>query len=87
MERAARNANIRRHPQVSLNFNATPEGGNVGVLIGTAIIDDALPPPHENTAYMAKYGSAIPHVGMTPEEFSRNYRVAIRVTPHKARGL
>lgn len=87
MNGAARNANIRRHPQVSLNFNATPEGGSVGVLVGTAVIDDSLPPPNENAAYMEKYAAALPQVGLTPEEFARTYSVPIRITPRKLRGL
>src|ERR1700754_2292049 len=32
---------IERHPQVAVNFNATHAGGDVGVISGTAAIDEA----------------------------------------------
>jgi len=43
-------------------------------------------PAHEIPAYLEKYESGIEELKMTPEAFSREYSLAIRVTPAKVRG-
>jgi PPOX class probable F420-dependent enzyme len=75
------------HPGVALHFNTDEKGDqDVIVFIGAARIDPDIPPAHELPAYMDKYGSGIADLGMTPEEFSREYSAAIRVTPRALRG-
>jgi PPOX class probable F420-dependent enzyme len=75
------------HPSVSLNFNTDPTGDeDVVVFLGTAAIEPGAPPAHQVTAYINKYRSGMKTLKMSPEEFSRSYSVAIRVTPTSIRG-
>ena len=78
---------IARYPRVALHFN-TDERGDQHVMIftGEAVIDDSVPAAHEVTAYMAKYNAGITTLGSTPEEFSREYSVAIKIRPTEVRG-
>ncbi|MER7247355.1 TIGR03667 family PPOX class F420-dependent oxidoreductase [Kribbella sp. NPDC000426] len=79
--------NIAAHPQVSLNFNATHTGGDVGVITGTAVIESAPIGGAELAAYNAKYAEDIAGLGMTPDQFHASYSVLIRITPRKLRGF
>jgi PPOX class probable F420-dependent enzyme len=78
---------IAARPQVALHFN-TDETGDTDVIIfvGTAAIDTSVPPAHKVRAYLTKYRTGIKELDMTPEQFSREYSVAIRVTPTALRG-
>lgn len=78
---------LAAHPKVALHFNTDKTGDqDVIVFIGTAVIDANASPAHEMPAYLKKYRTGIRDLGMTPEEFSREYSVAIRVTPTTLRG-
>lgn len=79
--------NIAAHPQVSVNFNATHTGGDVGVISGTAVIDAAPISGDALAAYNAKYAADIAGLGMTPDQFHADYAVLIRITPEKLRGF
>ena len=78
--------NIAGHPRVSLNFNATHTGGDVGVISGTAVIDDNPITGEALAAYNTKYAEDIARLGMTPEQFHADYSVLVRITPDKLRG-
>lgn len=78
---------IEKHPHVALHFNADATGDNdVLVFIGLAEIDPEAPPGNKVRAYMKKYLEGIAGLNSTPEEFAREYCVAIRVTPTSVRG-
>jgi PPOX class probable F420-dependent enzyme len=78
---------ITAHPQVALHFNTDETGDkDVIVFVGTAVIDTTMPPAHKVRAYFRKYRTGIEELGMTPEQFSQEYSVAIRVTPVSLRG-
>ena len=78
---------IKLHPNVSLHFNADKTGDeDVIVYGGTAKIDESVPPAHKVRAYLKKYKASIEAMGATPEQFSQEYSVAIRVTPTSLRG-
>jgi PPOX class probable F420-dependent enzyme len=79
--------NIAANPRVALNFNATHSGGDVGVISGTAVVDDDPLTGDALAAYNNKYGDDIAHLGMTNEQFHADYSVVIRVTPDKLRGF
>ncbi|TDD13899.1 TIGR03667 family PPOX class F420-dependent oxidoreductase [Kribbella turkmenica] len=79
--------NITAHPRVAVHFNATHSGGDVGVISGTAAIDDNPIGGDELAAYDAKYADDIAHLGMTNEQFHADYSVVIRITPDKLRGF
>lgn len=80
-------AHIKKNPGVALNFN-TDESGDKHVIVftGEAIIDADCPPAHEVPAYFEKYRDGIAGLDMTPEGFSRDYSVAIRIRPTEVRG-
>jgi len=80
-------AHIRHDPHVSLNFNCTPDGGDVVVLTGDATIDVQAPGAALNSTFLAKYRLAIQQLGMTPDSFLRDYNAVIRVTPGGFRGF
>ncbi len=74
------------HPNVALHFNADATGDtDILVFIGKAEIDPDAPPAHRVPAYLKKYREGIAGLNMTPEEFGREYSVAIRVTPISVR--
>lgn len=76
---------IARDPHVSLNFNSDEHGGNVAVFTGDAKIESTTEPLDQR--YLAKYRSGIQQIGQTPETFTRDYGVRIRIMPKHARGL
>jgi PPOX class probable F420-dependent enzyme len=79
---------ILRNPNVALHFNTTDEKGEQRVIIftGTATIDKDSPPAHKIRAYIRKYKTGIIGLNSTPEEFSREYSVALRIAPTNLRG-
>lgn len=83
---AARNRNVERNPRVSLNFNSDRQADIMSVIIGTARIDTSLPAPADSPEFQQKYAHLIPPIGMTVQEHSDTYGVAIRITPTKVRG-
>jgi PPOX class probable F420-dependent enzyme len=71
---------------VSLHLNSDEAGNDVVVILGQAeILEDGIA-ADENEAYLEKYRERIAGLGMSPEEFSRDYSVVIRVTPSNLRG-
>lgn len=80
-------AHIRRHPKVALHFNTDETGDkHVMVFTGEAFIDPNSPPAHQTRAYFEKYRDDIAGLDMTPESFSAEYSVAIRIRPTQMRG-
>ena len=78
---------VKEHPNVALHFNTDEKADeNVIVFLGRAEIDTSAPPAHEIPAYLEKYAIGIKELGMTPESFSKEYSLAIRVIPTKVRG-
>lgn len=81
---------IQKNPHVSLQFNTEDVQGDrrVIILTGVATIDKDCPPANKIRAYLRKYKSGIADLNSsaTPEEFSAEYSVAIRITPTNLRG-
>lgn len=78
---------IEKNTLVALNFNSDEEGGDVVVILGRAEIMRPSTPANQVAAYLEKYRGGIAGIGMTPESFSQEYSVAIRVTPLRLRGF
>ena len=80
-------AHLKKNPRVALNFN-TDETGDKHVIVftGEAFIDTECPPAHEVPSYFQKYKDGIAELDMTPEGFSRDYSVAVRIRPAEVRG-
>lgn len=80
-------AHIKAHKKVALNFNTDPKGDvDVVVLRGTACIDKSAPPANKMRTYLKKYREGILDLKMTPEDYGREYSIAIRVTLTAMRG-
>jgi len=80
-------AHVRERPNVALHFNTDSKADeDVIVFVGAAEIDSGAPPAHEIPAYLEKYRTGIVGLDMTPESFSQEYSLAIRVKPTKLRG-
>lgn len=78
---------IKQNDSVSLHFNTDETGDkDVVVYIGKATLDPAPPAPHKVPAYLRKYRKGIKELGMTLEQFSSEYSVAIRIKPTSLRG-
>jgi PPOX class probable F420-dependent enzyme len=78
---------IRKNPNVALHFNSDEIGEkHVIVFLGEATIEPDSPPAHQVPAYLNKYKDGIAGLSMTPEEFSRDYSIAIKIKPAEVRG-
>jgi PPOX class probable F420-dependent enzyme len=78
---------LAANPMVSLHFNTDESGDeNVMVFTGTAAVQADMPPAHQVDSYLKKYHTGMASLDMTPEQFSADYSVAIRVKPRSLRG-
>jgi PPOX class probable F420-dependent enzyme len=80
-------AHIKKYPKVALHFN-TDESGDKHVIVftGEASIDADCPAAHLVSAYFEKYKEGIAALDMTPQEFSREYSIPLRIHPAEVRG-
>jgi len=78
---------VKEHPNVALHFNTDSKADeDVIVFVGMAEIDMDVPHAHEIPSYLEKYRTGIAGLDMTPESFSQEYSLAIRVKPTTLRG-
>jgi PPOX class probable F420-dependent enzyme len=77
--------NIRRNPNVAINFNTDEWGSRVVVFRGRATVEEGAPLADRVPAYLVKYRQGIADLEMTPESMAREYSVAIRVEPQTVR--
>ncbi|NIH78806.1 TIGR03667 family PPOX class F420-dependent oxidoreductase [Amycolatopsis viridis] len=84
---AKRLSHIRDRPQVSLNFDSDGQGGDIVVFRGLARPVDSQPGPHENPAYVAKYGDAMTQISGSLEAFGEAYPQAVHITVRGVRGF
>jgi PPOX class probable F420-dependent enzyme len=82
---AKRLVHVRTRPRVSLNFNSTPSGGDVLVIVGEARRVDGAPLPHQVPAYVDKYGEAMQRISGSLAGFSDEYPVLLRIRPDRVR--
>lgn len=80
-----RNRNVATNPKVALNLDGDRGGGAVLTMEGTARIVSEAPAPKDHPEYLEKYQRRIAGNGWTPEIFSRDYPVAIRIEVEKVR--
>jgi PPOX class probable F420-dependent enzyme len=70
---------IKANPNVVLHLNSDEVGDSVVRVSGKAAVSKSQPPAHKVSAYMRKYGGQIKGLGLTGEDFSKQYHNAIRV--------
>jgi hypothetical protein len=57
------------------------------VFTGTAYRPDNIPSPHENRAFVAKYGDSLLRVRDSTAEFGKRFAVPLRIEITRTRGL
>ncbi len=81
---AAKVRHIAANERVTLNFNSDAQGGDAVVLAGRAELAPDAPPPEDLPGLLDKYADLLLAIGMTADEFTSSYTVAIRVTFDRA---
>jgi PPOX class probable F420-dependent enzyme len=77
---------IERNPRVSLNLDGNGKGGDIVVVLGEAAVAPDEPPAHEVPVYVEKYRPRLEYNRWSPEAFSADYSVALRVRITRIRG-
>ena len=79
---------LKSNPRAALNFNTKDKAGeeHLIVFVGDASFDKDVSPAHEVSAYLEKYKSGFDDLKLTPEAFSKEYSIAIRIKPTQVRG-
>jgi PPOX class probable F420-dependent enzyme len=80
-----REQNLKRNPHVALHFDSA-RGGDVVIFTGEAQIEEHAAPAKDHAGYATKYAAEFTRIGSTPERFSRQYSLPLRVRPTKLRG-
>ncbi len=70
---------VKANPFVEVHLNSDPIGDDVVRVSGYATIPKSQPPAHKEPAYMRKYRGQIEGLGMTAEDFAKQYPYPIRV--------
>ncbi|MFC4562768.1 TIGR03667 family PPOX class F420-dependent oxidoreductase [Nocardiopsis mangrovi] len=78
---------IAANPNVALNFNSSPAGGDVLVVHGTAAVAADPDPLAGVTGYLDRYRDGIAGLGLTPDTFEAAYSEQIRITPRRTWGF
>jgi PPOX class probable F420-dependent enzyme len=76
---------IEANPKVTLHLNTTAEGGDVVRIDGDAKRLSRHVPAYKVPDYVRKYATRIKGNGWTPESFSHEYNVVLRVHPTRLR--
>lgn len=86
---APRLVSIEANPRVAFNLRGDRQGHAGVSLEGTATVEPSLPPAWQFPGYVEKYDREIAGLGWTPESFSEDYSVGVRliVTRVRAFGL
>ncbi|MDI3340229.1 MAG: TIGR03667 family PPOX class F420-dependent oxidoreductase [Sphaerobacter sp.] len=78
--------NIRHNPRVSLHLNTDARGDSVVRIDGVAELVRDGPPATAVPQFTDKYRAGMQRIGTDPEDFARDYSVAIRVVPQRFYG-
>jgi PPOX class probable F420-dependent enzyme len=70
---------IEMNPKVALHLDTDPEGEDVIRIDGNADLPARAQPAYKVPDYIRKYRRLVKSYGWTPESFSAQYHVAIRV--------
>ena len=82
---ARRLRSIETYPRVALTLRADRQGHALVSLEGTAIVESSLPRAKDFPGYEQKYADEIAELGWTPDSFSDEYSVGIRITVTRVR--
>lgn len=79
--------NIAANPRVAFSLQSDVYGDHMLSLEGMAVPDPSLPPFDRDAAYMAKYREPLAHWGMDEAATARDFSLAIRIRPTRARAF
>ncbi len=82
---AARLRSIANNNRVAFNLRADRRASSAISLEATAVVDSGLPPAVDFPGYIDRYGSEIADNNWTPESFSDDYSVGLRITVTRVR--
>jgi PPOX class probable F420-dependent enzyme len=82
---AARLRSIVDNNRVAFNLRADRRASSAISLEGTAVVDSDLSPAVDFPGYVARYGTSIADNGWTPESFSNDYSVGLRIKVTRVR--
>lgn len=82
---AARLRSIESNPRVNFNLRGDRAGHAAVILEGTAEVDVTLPLAKDFPGYGDKYREDIKRLGWTPESFSDDYSVGLRIAVTRIR--
>jgi PPOX class probable F420-dependent enzyme len=82
---AARLESIDSNDSVAFNLRADRRARSGISLEGAATVDASLPPAIDFPGYVDKYGEEIKRLGWTPESFTGDYSVGLRITVTRVR--
>ena len=82
---AARLRSIANNNRVAFNLRADWRARSGISLEGEAAIDSDLPPAVDFPGYVDRYGSEIAGLGWTPESFSTDYSIGLRIIVTRVR--
>ena len=82
---ARRLRSIKTNPHVAFNLRADTGGRSGVTLEGNALVEESLPPAEDFPGYEAKYAAEIAGLGWTPQSFSDDYPVGIRINVTRVR--
>jgi len=77
--------NLAGNPRVALHLDSDGVGGDVVSIEGTASVEPDPPPAAQADAYRAKYQPRLDALGWDAAALAREYPVAVRVRPVRAR--
>lgn len=78
---------IAMNSKVSFTLRADAKGDAMATLEGVARVDDGLPLAKDLDGYVDKYATSIADLGWTPESFSDDYPVGLRITVTRVRSF
>ncbi len=76
---------IAANPKVAFNLRGDRAAIGMAVFEGNAVLEPDLPPAEDFPGYVEKYHREIESLGWTPETFSADYSVGIRITVTRVR--
>jgi PPOX class probable F420-dependent enzyme len=82
---ARRLSSIETNAQVALALRGDRQGHALVSLEGTAVVESQLPRAKELPGYEEKYADEIADLGWTPDSFSDEYSVGVRITVTRVR--
>ena len=86
MVNANRINHVADRPRVALHFDGDRTGGDIVIFTGTAYHAADIPPPHENQAWLAKYGDGMVEQFGSAEAFSEKFPVPMLIELTRTRG-